>query len=82
MKKRDMARHELIGLKTEVIDSKNKSNVGIRGTIIDETKFTLVIDRHGPKRLFKGNVKLRFGDSIIDGKSLIGRPKDRIRWRN
>ena len=36
--------HELIGLELEVIDSSNKSLIGISGIVIDETKKTLKIE--------------------------------------
>jgi len=36
--KENIISHELIGLKTEIIDSSNKEILGLNGTIIDETK--------------------------------------------
>ena len=37
---KDIAKHELIGLTIEIIDSKNKDNIGIKGVVINETKNT------------------------------------------
>jgi len=80
----DIIKHELIGLEAEITDSKNKSNVGIKGTIIDETKNTLTIEDRGKrKRLFKNNIILKIEINSqavrIDGKLLSGRPKERIK---
>ncbi|MBR6528991.1 MAG: ribonuclease P protein subunit, partial [Firmicutes bacterium] len=36
--------HELIGLELKVVDSSNPSLIGLRGTVIDETKKTLLIE--------------------------------------
>ena len=81
----DIAKHELIGLSIKVVDSKNKGNIGIQGTIIDETKNTLVIETKTEKRkiLFKSNIVI---ETVINnkkiqikGKSLLGRPQDRIK---
>ena len=36
--------HELIGLELKVVDSSNPSLIGLQGTVIDETKKTLLIE--------------------------------------
>ena len=36
--------HELIGLELKVVDSSNPSLIGLCGTVIDETKKTLLIE--------------------------------------
>ena len=36
--------HELIGLELKVVDSSNPSLIGLFGTVIDETKKTLLIE--------------------------------------
>ena len=80
IKERDIAKHELIGLKTEIIDSKNKDNIGIKGQIIDETKNTITIEQNNKtKRLFKNNITLKINNQKIKGTSLKGRPKERIK---
>ena len=81
---KDIIKHELIGLKARVIDSKNKSNIGIVGKIIDETKNTIIIESKGRrKRLFKNSIiiEVNMNKRIvrIDGKMLIGRPKERVK---
>ncbi|HHE67562.1 MAG TPA: ribonuclease P protein subunit, partial [Candidatus Parcubacteria bacterium] len=35
--------YELIGQEIEIIDSQNKSNLHLKGKIVDETKYTLKI---------------------------------------
>ena len=83
---KDIIRYELIGLNTEVIDSKNKSNIGIKGKIIDETKFTIIIkDKGKRKRLFKNNIILKIKINkqaiTVPGTKLSGQPKERIKSR-
>ena len=78
IKERDIAKHELIGLKAEIIDSKNKDNIGIKGQIIDETKNTITIEQNNKtKRLSKNNITLQIHNQKIKGTSLKGRPKER-----
>ncbi len=83
---KDIVKHELIGLKTKIVDSKNKANIGIQGKIIDETKNTIMIQNKGEKkRLFKNNITLdvQVNNKIvrIDGKLLLGRPKERVKTK-
>lgn len=79
---KSLSKHEIIGLQAEVINSKNKSNIGIKGKIIDETKETIIIKDKKQKRLFKNNIilKIKINNQTIEiqGKKLAGRPKDRI----
>jgi ribonuclease P protein subunit POP4 len=80
-------RQEFIGLKIKVVKSANNALCGISGTIIDETKNTLVIyHKDKPKVVPKGystfHCRLPDGTTIeIDGKLLIGRPEDHIKKR-
>ena len=81
---KNIAKYEIIGLEAEVIDSKNKSDIGISGRILDETKHTIVIEHNGKKKiLFKNNItiKIKIGNQAItiEGKILSGRPKERIK---
>jgi len=41
---KNLAMHELIGLRVEIVSSTNKSHVGIKGVVTDETRQTLTID--------------------------------------
>jgi ribonuclease P protein subunit POP4 len=80
---KDVARHELIGLEAEVIGSKNKSDIGLKGKIIDETKSTISLQAKKRKVLFKNNITLiiRFkGKAVkIEGNLLSGKPKERTK---
>lgn len=82
MKKiKDIPRHELIGTTIEVVDAQNKSLIGIKGKIIDETRNMLILD--GGKRIIKDKVRLKMKidnkNIEIDGRILVGRPEDRIK---
>lgn len=54
--------HELIGLELKVVDSSNPSLIGLSGTVIDETKKTLLIE-----------VKEKVQDKDLQGKGLQGK---------
>ena len=84
MNLKDFLRHELIGLKMEVIEAKNKNLVGIKGTIIDETKYTLVVkSEDSVKMLMKDQVTLKIysndNEIKVNGELLVGRPEDRLK---
>ena len=77
-------KYELIGIEAEVVDARNEANIGIKGTVVDETKNTLVIETEkGKKRVIKQNAvfEFKFGKQRIriDGKLLIGRPEERLK---
>ena len=77
-------REELIGLETEVIEAKNKALVGIKGRIVDETKFTFSIETvKGIKKVLKSQATFKLpykGEKLaVEGKLLIGRPYERLR---
>lgn len=67
---------ELIGLNAEIVESTNKTLVGVKGKIIDETKNLLVI---GDKKIPKSQVILKINEQTINGKMLIGRSEDRLK---
>lgn len=75
---------ELIGLNIEVIKSKNKVNIGIKGRIIDETKHMLTIkNKAGLKKMIKEQIyfctKLAGKQVTIEGKKLVGTVEERIK---
>lgn len=80
--------HELIGLEAEVVNSTNRSLVGVSGTVVFETMKTLrLMTRSGrvvvvPKDVAVFNFKLEDGSSrILDGKLLRYRPEERTaKW--
>ena len=64
----------------------NPSNVNIRGKVVDETMKTLVIQSTGLKRVAKKDATFKFslnGVAVkVEGKTLIGRPEDRVKKQN
>ncbi|ENN96176.1 ribonuclease P protein component 1 [Methanocaldococcus villosus KIN24-T80] len=85
MNPKDILRHELIGLKVEIVHAKNKSMIGIKGKVVDETRKTLIIEKDSGKEvvipkdiaifLFHlDNCKVK-----VDGRLLIGRPEERLK---
>lgn len=81
----NLVRHELIGLKVRVAGSSNKTNVGLTGKVVDETRNTLVIEKLDGKevRIAKDSAVFSFEIGSVwvkvDGKLLVGRPEDRIK---
>lgn len=73
---------ELIGEEIEVIHSRNRSMLGMRGRIVDETKTTLVLERKEARKvLFKSGITiqlLRTG-RVIAGTSIMRRPEERLK---
>ncbi len=81
---KDQLKKEFIGLWLEVIESKNKNLVGIKGRVIDETKNMLVIETEkGRKKIIKNACKFALSQNhdnriIINGKEITKRAEDRI----
>jgi ribonuclease P protein subunit POP4 len=75
---------ELIGATMEIVESSNRSLVGKKGKIIDETKNTITIQTKNKKEKILKNVitcKINKDDreSIIDCRTLKKRAYDRIK---
>jgi len=78
--KRNLVPLELIGSEAEITKSKNKSLVGIKGKIIDETKNTIKIKtKNQEKMILKNHVTIKIDGNEIKGEKLLGRPEDRIK---
>jgi ribonuclease P protein subunit POP4 len=77
--------HEFIGLEAKVIRSSNRSQIGIRGKILDETQKTLtILHSNKEKCIIKGTSTFLFilpDRTVIevDGKVIVGRPEDRAK---
>jgi ribonuclease P protein subunit POP4 len=84
---RNLIRHELIGLTAEVAESNNKTQKGIRGLIVDETKNTLIIETgKGLKKIQKNGSVFIFeipdGKKVkVDGKKIVARPEERVKLK-
>ncbi|MCQ8898057.1 MAG: ribonuclease P protein component 1 [Hadesarchaea archaeon] len=81
----NLARHELIGLEVEILESRDPGLRGLRGRVVDETKNMLKIRVGGKvKSVPKSIVYLRFilpeGEEVrLEGKELVARPEERVR---
>jgi ribonuclease P protein subunit POP4 len=77
-----LRKHELIGLAVLVRESTDPSLVGVRGTVVDETRNTLLVETpKGEKRVPKHGTEFAFGaDAVrVSGDDLLFRPEDRIK---
>lgn len=77
----NILRHELIGLDCEIVKARNKSQIGLRGKIIDETMKTIVIQNRKVVEK-KGTIfRVMLGERKvdIDGNFIMMRPEDRIK---
>ncbi len=72
---------EFIGMQTSIIDSSNKSLVGMSGKITYETKSTFTISTNvGSKVIPKQHNSWKFAnDQVINGDLIAKRPEDRIK---
>lgn len=75
--------HELIGLRTEIVESSNTQIIGLNGTIIDETKSMFTINTaNGTKMIAKSNNSWKFlidnKDIVLNGSKIAKRSFDRI----
>ncbi len=76
---------EFIGLKAKIVGSSNPFNIGIKGTILDDTRNTLTIKQSNKKKIVIKETSI-FHVTLpdkqiieIDGKVLVGRPEDRVK---
>ncbi len=75
--------HELIGLKVEILKSKDSSMEGIKGLVVNETKNTLLVrtvcgDKRVPK--ITSTFKFLFGRNkfTVNGEEICFRPHERL----
>lgn len=84
---KNVIRHELIGLTVEVVGSTNKFNIGIKGTVLDETKNILTIETGKEiKKIQKKGTKFIFtipsGKKVkVNGTKIVRRPEERIKLK-
>ena len=81
MNEKKLVKYEFIGTEVEVIDAKNKSSIGVKGKIADETKNMFTLDNG--KKIIKSEcifkMKIKGKTVEINGKVLVARPEDRIK---
>ncbi len=76
--------HELIGLHVKVILSHDLLRTGLSGSVIDETKNTLVVDTEkGVRKVIKSGSVFEFAIGnkrfIVEGKEIAFHPHKRIK---
>lgn len=72
----------LTGREIEITDSKNKSLIGKKGRVIEETKNTIVMEEKNKRtKIIKTHVKLKIleENEEISGKKLARKIKNRIK---
>jgi ribonuclease P protein subunit POP4 len=70
----------LIGKIAEITDAKNRSLVGIKGKIIDETKNTITIETEKKeKKIIKNQVTIKINEKVIEGKKITKRIEERLK---
>lgn len=80
MSMKGVLKGELIGSQIEIVESKNKTLVGKKGKITDETKNTVTIQTGRKKiKVIKSHVTFMIKNKKIQGKSLVSRPEDRLK---
>ena len=85
---KNLMAHEMNGLMVEVINSSDKNKIGIKGTVIKETKNTFIIESKAKEKIipkketeimfFVGKKKIK-----IKGEKIMEKPENRIKmfWR-
>jgi len=82
-----IVQQEFIGLNAKVVKSSQPGYVGMEGKVLDETRNTLTILHKNKKKIvIKNTVIFNFtmpdGTIVeIDGKTIVGRPENRIKKR-
>jgi ribonuclease P protein subunit POP4 len=83
----NIVRHELTGLATHIVESRDPTLVCRSGIILDESKEMIRLDTaHGavrvPKKVCVFDITLPDGRVVrVDGNVLRGRPEDRMKKR-
>jgi ribonuclease P protein subunit POP4 len=83
----NIVRHELTGLSTHVVESKDPNLTCRRGTILGETREMIHLDTESgevsvPKGVCVFDITLPNGAVVrVDGNVLRGRPEDRMKKR-
>lgn len=87
IRRKNLLRHELIGLNAEVIASSHMGYEGIHGKIVDETKNMLkicngIVEKQVPKEAVILSIRLSDGHlQTIKGRDLVRRPVERVKRR-
>ncbi|MCJ7429282.1 MAG: ribonuclease P protein subunit [Candidatus Nanohaloarchaeota archaeon QJJ-5] len=78
----NLPRHELVGLAATVIEAPDPTQIGIGGTIVDETRNMLVLEDDDRRQIPKQDRVFRIrGDHLkvqVNGNLLHARPVERM----
>ncbi len=79
----NMPSHEIIGLRAEIVQSRNPQIIGLNGTVINETKNMFVIDTGSGSKMIPKDVNTwRFSwngaHREVHGALLARRPHERL----
>jgi len=83
----NIVNHELVGLQTHIVESRDPNHVSTTGRILGETKEMIEIDtgkgtKAVPKNICVFEMTLPNGAVVrVDGGLLRGRPEDRMKKR-
>lgn len=73
---------EFIGCELAVVDSNNKSQVGLTGKVVDETKKTFtIIHKNKETQITKQGCTFTINGKTISGNDVAQRPEERIKKR-
>ncbi len=79
----NLRKHELIGLRVQVVSAADPSQRNLSGHVVDETRNMLVVEVGGAdKRIPKQGSRFRFdiqGGVEVDGDEIRFRPEDRVK---
>ncbi len=84
MKKKDLLTQEFIGKNITIIKSPTTSLKGFKGKIIDETKFTFIIEKNKKRKtIIKNQIEFTIDNNKtkIYGNEISKRPEDRLKMR-
>jgi len=84
MTRENLTLHELIGMQAEIIESSNRSLIGLNGRIEDETKSMVTLNtKNGTKLIAKKDNVWRFEINhdtvVVNGAKIAKRSYDRLR---
>jgi len=83
--RKNILKHELIGLDVEIVNSPDPSQTSIKGTVVDETKNLIVIRTEKDlkkieKKYRTFEFKLPSGERVrVNGNKIVSRPEDRVK---
>ena len=74
------SRHEFLGRPVTVTHHSDPSLAGLAGTVVDETRETLLLNTpHGTRRVSKRPGRFAFATGTVEGRRIAYRPEDRIK---